>query len=50
MVKARLKEAMRVAKPFSKKTFVYIRYVYSDTKKPLSEVMKFFTLIDSLAS
>ena len=42
MVKARLKEAMRLARQFSKKTLVYIRYVYSDTKKPLSEVMKFF--------
>ena len=43
MVKARLKEAMRLARQFSKKTLVYIRYVYSDTKKPLSEVMKFIS-------
>lgn len=46
MVKARLKEAMRLARQFSKKTLVYIRYVYSDTKKPLSEVMKFFSSIE----
>jgi hypothetical protein len=38
MVKARIKEAMRVAKPFSKKTYVYIRYVYADSRKLLSEV------------
>ncbi|KAL7039663.1 hypothetical protein ACKWTF_000062 [Chironomus riparius] len=37
MVKARIQEAMRFAKMYNKKTYVYIRYVYIDTKNFLSE-------------
>lgn len=41
MVIARIKEAVRVSKSYSAKPkpiYVYIRYVYADTKKNLSEV------------
>lgn len=38
MVKARVQEAMRFAKNYNKKTYVYIRYVYIDTKNLLSAV------------
>lgn len=37
MVKARIQEAKRFAKLYNKKTYVYIRYVYIDTKKLVSE-------------
>jgi hypothetical protein len=54
MVKARIKEAKRVSKN-SKKVYVYIRYVYPDTKKLLSEVRNkisfiFFSLMTCFTS
>jgi Hyaluronidase len=41
MVKGRIREAMRASKSYSDKpkpVFVYIRYVYADTRKLVSEV------------
>lgn len=38
MVIGRIKEAVRASKSYSKPIYVYIRYVYADTRKLLSEV------------
>lgn len=38
MVKARIQEALRMAKAYNGDTYVYIRYVYIDTRNFLSDV------------